>query len=805
MPYLSHFRKQFSITQQRTAVGSAVGLFLTVLAVLFRLHSGIAGAWGAKSRDFMTYGYGYMWNAPIVWLHVLADGLIALAYFCIPLTLIYLARRRRDFPFNWLLWTFGLFFVGCGTTHVLGIWTVWPAWHLFAGVVKATTAVLSVATVAMLIPLLPKAIALPSESEELLQSMMNGIPQLAWMANADGHIFWYNQRWYEYTGTTFEQMEGWGWQTVHDPAMLPKVLDRWKAAIGLGTPFNMEFPLRRVDGHFGMFLTQVIPARNSEGRVVRWFGTNTDVTELRRAEEVRERLAAAVESSDDAIICKSLDGTITSWNRGAAKIFGYSAAEAMGRSMLTLIPDERAREESEIMARIGRGETVDHFETLRVRKDRKLIHVSVTISPIRDSSGTIVGASKVARDITERRLAEIALKQSLAAREDALKELFDQKFALDQHAIVAVTDVQGTISYVNDKFCSLSQYSKEELIGQNHRILNSGHHPKEFFQEMYRIIASGKVWHGEIKNRSKDGSAYWVDATVVPVLTAEGKPRQYVAIRTDITERKRAEERLEAQAAELQKTRDELEIRVKERTVDLANANKVLERSNVELQQFAYISSHDLQEPLRMIASYTQLLARRYKGRLDSDADEFITFIVDGCNRMQGLIQDLLIYSRAGTNGKEPCEAAGEDALQGALTNLRMTIEQSGAVVTHDPLPAITTDETQLTQVFQNLVGNAIKYRSTAAPRVHISATKNGSNEWIFSVRDNGMGIAPQYFERIFVLFQRLHGREEFEGTGIGLAICKKIVEHMGGRIWVESQLEKGSTFFFALPVRDDN
>jgi light-regulated signal transduction histidine kinase (bacteriophytochrome) len=201
-----------------------------------------------------------------------------------------------------------------------------------------------------------------------------------------------------------------------------------------------------------------------------------------------------------------------------------------------------------------------------------------------------------------------------------------------------------------------------------------------------------------------------------------------------------------------------------------------------------------------MVASYTQLLAKRYKGRLDSDADEFIAFAVDGCNRMQGLIHDLLAYSRAGTNGKTICEISGEDALNEALTNLRVTIEENNAIVTHDPLPTIRTDDTQLAQVFQNLVGNSIKYRSADVPHVHVSATNNGRNEWIFSVQDNGLGIDPQYFERIFILFQRLHGRNEFEGTGIGLAICKKIVERLGGRIWVESQPGQGSTFYFALP-----
>src|SRR6202040_4193323 len=179
-------------------------------------------------------------------------------------------------------------------------------------------------------------------------------------------------------------------------------------------------------------------------------------------------------------------------------------------------------------------------------------------------------------------------------------------------------------------------------------------------------------------------------------------------------------------------------------------------RSNDELQQFAYVSSHDLQEPLRMVTSYTQLLAGRYKGRLDSDADEFIAFAVDGCNRMQGLIRDLLAYSRAGTTEKAFHQISGETAFREALTNLQLTIEETGAVVTHDSLPEIRADDTQLAQVFQNLVGNAIKYRSADVPHVHVSATKSGDNEWIFSVRDNGLGIDPQYFERIFVLFQRL-------------------------------------------------
>jgi PAS domain S-box-containing protein len=341
---------------------------------------------------------------------------------------------------------------------------------------------------------------------------------------------------------------------------------------------------------------------------------------------------------------------------------------------------------------------------------------------------------------------------------------------------MVVVNQGGEIVLLNVQAEKQFGYRRDELLGQKvTNIIPVGFAERLIADDLRSAedALAQQIGTGiELIAQRKDGSEFPIEIMLSPLESGEGT-LVTAAIR-DISLRKKDAEVLLGKVEELN-------------------------RSNEELGQFAYIASHDLQEPLRMVASYTQLLSRRYKGKLDADADDFITFAVDGASRMQRLIQDLLAYSRIGTKGSVLRHASSEDALQQALVSLRGSIEGSGALVTHDPLPAVLADEMQLAQLFQNLVGNAIKYQKPGIPRVHISAASNGDRKWSFAVKDNGLGIDPQYFERIFGMFQRLHKREEFSGTGIGLAICKKIVERHGGNISVESSPGHGSTFKFAL------
>ena len=339
-----------------------------------------------------------------------------------------------------------------------------------------------------------------------------------------------------------------------------------------------------------------------------------------------------------------------------------------------------------------------------------------------------------------------------------------------------VIDTDGTIQRVNQAAISLLGYERHELIGRS---------AGDLFEEGVDVLSLLKqselndvIRRVDTSVVTKDGRHVAVSLSGSVMRDEDGEIQGMVCVAQDITERKRTQEILERQTQELA-------------------------RSNSELEQFAWVASHDLQEPLRMVASYTQLLSKRYKGKLDADADEFIAFAVDGATRMRRLINALLELSRVGTRGKD-FEATDCDAIYNrTLVNLQGLVEESGAVVTHDRLPTVMGDVSQLGQLFQNLIANAIKFRGDEQLTVHVGAEQRNGH-WEFCVRDNGIGIDPEYAERIFVVFQRLHGKGDRPGTGIGLSICKKIVELHGGRIWVKSQPDEGAAFYFTLPLNEE-
>jgi PAS domain S-box-containing protein len=327
----------------------------------------------------------------------------------------------------------------------------------------------------------------------------------------------------------------------------------------------------------------------------------------------------------------------------------------------------------------------------------------------------------------------------------------------------------GTILYCNRHFAELLRMPPQAIVSTSiYRFIA----PENMIT--FKALLKHEMGNREVNLLTEEGESMPVYMSISS-LQVEGSPNAWCLVITDITECKRAEKTLKLKLEELA-------------------------RSNAELEQFAYVSSHDLQEPLRMISSYLQLLQRRYQGKLDDKADKYIYFAVDGASRMQNLINDLLEFSRVATRAREPEPTDCESVLNQVLSNLDLYIKENKAAISHDPLPEIIADNTQLTQIFQNLIVNGIKFHSEEAPKIHVSADKK-EGEWVFSVKDNGTGIDPQYSEKIFEVFKRLHNKEDYPGTGIGLSICKKIVERHGGHIWVESELGKGSTFYFTLPI----
>jgi PAS domain S-box-containing protein len=512
-----------------------------------------------------------------------------------------------------------------------------------------------------------------------------------------------------------------------------------------------------------------VPGRDEIGQLGRAMQAASD-----RLARTQGLLRGVVEGTTDSVFVKDLQGRYLIMNPAGAAFRGRPAEEIIGKTDAELYPPAEARAFQAADRRVIESGEVDTFEG-EAESDGELRAFLATKGPIRDASGRIIGVFGISRDVTERHRMERAIRE----RERRFR-------TLTQVAPVGIflTDVEGRATLVNETWSEIAGLSTEAAMGSG---WTDALHPEDRPRVMESWQQTADGFREQFRFARPDGSMRWVLGNAVALRSEDGSLDGYLGTVIDVTDQKEA-------AEELERIHHELEDRAKE-----------LERSNQELEQFASVASHDLQEPLRIVAGYVQLLAKRYGDTFDETGIEFIGYAVDGVKRMQKLISDLLEYSRVSTRGKEPTPTSSQDALDLARANLQASIEESEARIVQDPLPTVLADGSQLAQLFQNLVGNAIKYRRPGErPQVRVTAEPH-NGEWQFEVRDNGIGIEPQYHDRIFGIFERLHGREEYEGTGVGLAICKKIVERHGGRIWVESGPGQGTAFRFTFPAEGGN
>ena len=570
-------------------------------------------------------------------------------------------------------------------------------------------------------------------------------------------------------------------------------------------------------------LERIIQERTSELEKVNE-ELRKEIIERKRIEEKLQTEKAYLdqlfESAQEAVVMTDNNGRIIRINREFTRMFGYSKEEAVGCFIDDLVAPENLREEAiSYTKKLSRGEKIA-FESVRKRKDGSLINVLSIGAPI------IVNNEQVAvyaiyLDITERKKSEEEAKKR--AMQFALLYKIGQQISskLELKALFKeiVTAVRNAFNYYGVMLFLLDEETRvlklQAIVGGYVDVF-----PKDLKIEIGKGMIGRAAETGETQiSGDVSKNPYYVressEITKSELSVPIKRGKKVIGVLDIQSDKYNAFDESDVSAMETLSTQiaiaienaklfDQARREIFERKKaeeELRKTAEALERSNRELQHFAYIASHDLQEPLRMVASFVQLLAKRYKGKLDSDADEFIKYAVDGANRMQKMINDLLLYSRVETRGKPFTPTDCEKVLEKVIVNLKMSIEESGAVITHDKLPIVMADESQLIQLFQNLISNAIKFCDKNPPRIHISAERR-EKDWLFSVKDNGIGIEPEHTERIFQIFQRLHSREEYPGTGIGLAICKKIVERHGGHIWVKSKLGEGSIFYFTIPIR---
>lgn len=513
------------------------------------------------------------------------------------------------------------------------------------------------------------------------------------------------------------------------------------------------------------FHTSVDPITDDEGHVIGAVHIMSDITKYKLSQmelkESEEKWRSLTENSTEYIIIIDTKGNIQFANR---KLPGIQKEAIINTNIYDYIPEKFLKNIEDGIEKVIGTKKSDKFYTEYINKETgNILSFDANITPItkkKEVTSFIISAT----DITDRKRMENKLRDSEEIYRTIIQYSNDMIWTLDR---------DGRFTYFNRQSEKISGYKLEEWRGK-HFIPLIVDKDTQKVAEVFHAVLNGNPQQYEVTFKNKWNKLVTLSVNTAPIYS-KGKVTGTVSFGRDITENKKAEEKIK-------------------------RARKELERSNKELEQFAYVASHDLQEPLRSVAGFTELIARRYKGKLDQDADEFIEYIVNGTNRMRQMINDLLTLSRVGTRGQDFKSTNIQDILNHALNNLHSLIEKNEAEIIIGNMPTIKVDESQFMQLFQNLIENAIKFRREENPKIHISAEEK-DNFWIFSVKDNGIGIDERDFNKLFVIFQRLHSREEYPGTGIGLAMCKKIVKRHGGKIWVESEIGKGSTFYFKVPI----
>jgi PAS domain S-box-containing protein len=623
------------------------------------------------------------------------------------------------------------------------------------------------------------------ESETLYREMSESFPYGVWMSDPSGTPIFVSDSFLALTETTIEQARAGDWRKRIASEDMDGYLETWRRSIQTGEPWEHEYRVLGPDGEYHHVLSRGRPILNQQSEVVAWAGINLDLNERKRQENQIQRLAsseemrrrqleAIINSVRQALVMFDLESQTIVMNPAGQQLYGFTAQEMpvapdMLKAMLELRNSDGKEvpfEQSPLML-AARGSTVSDMELHVHRRDTNRFWIgSCGAAPVWDVSGCVRFAVNVIQDITEQKVAEKALRES-----EARFRILTQSIP----NLVWTADAEGRTIYLSTQWLDYTGQTLEEACGWGW--LNAVHpdDADRATRSWLEAVASMRSYESLYRLRRRDGEFRWHIVRGWASQNEAGETLQWIGTCTDIQEQKDDED-------------------------ELRRANILLKRSNEDLQHFAFAISHDLQEPLRMVSKFTEILARRLEDKLTPDLADYVDYIKDNAGRMRQMISDLLTYSRITHEDDAPGRQSSESqaALMWALNNLQASIEDSGALVIGADLPAVEADFGRLTQLFQNLLSNCIKYRGEQQARIEVTAEREGEM-WRFCVADNGIGIDPAHHDRIFGVFKRLHGRE-VPGTGIGLALCRRIVERYGGRIWVDSAKGKGARFYFTFP-----